>query len=247
MLADVCEQLIDTLPISVKRLEMDKGIDRSTLGTRISRLIPLLLAVMVATTRAAFVETFEDGTNDGDWRLTTATNPVVEPSGGNPGAYLYQEVDAAVPTWYVPLGTTPTHFLGNYAKLDVRGMSFDVNIFAGIETPNRNITLDIETTFGTGDYTKGVDAYYIGADISNLPQGWHTYSFRIDAASPHIPPGWVVTRGNGKPGHDADWQALMQDVETIGLELGTPGYFYPDWIWDLGLDNVRIAQRYRTP
>ena len=39
----------------------------------------------------------------------------------------------------------------------------------------------------------------------------------------------------------------MRDVETIGLELGKPGYFYPFWVWDLGLDNVRIAKRYRTP
>ena len=35
----------------------------------------------------------------------------------------------------------------------------------------------------------------------------------------------------------------MQEVEFIGLELGTPGYFYPVWIWDLGLDNVRISKR----
>jgi hypothetical protein len=47
--------------------------------------------------------------------------------------------------------------------------------------------------------------------------------------------------GNGRPGTDADWQALMRDVETVGLELGAPGYFYPFWIWDLGLDNVRIG------
>jgi uncharacterized protein YbdZ (MbtH family) len=112
--------------------------------------------------------------------------------------------------------------------------------------PDRAVTLDIETTFGTGDFT-GVDAYYIGTDISKLPAGWRTYSFPLDATSPTIPPGWVVTHGNGKKGTDADWEALMRDVETIGLELGKPGYFYPFWVWDLGLDNVRIAKRYRTP
>ena len=37
-------------------------------------------------------------------------------------------------------------------------MSFDVNIFAGLEVPDRAVTLDIETTFGIGDFTKGVDA-----------------------------------------------------------------------------------------
>ena len=62
-----------------------------------------------------------------------------------------------------------------------------------------------------------MNAYYIGADISKLPVGWHTYEFPINASSPTIPPGWVVTKGNGRPGTDADWQALMGDVETLGV------------------------------
>ena len=33
-----------------------------------------------------------------------------------------------------------------------------------------------------------------------------------------------MTKGNGKPGTDADRQALMRDVETADVKLGTPGY-----------------------
>lgn len=205
----------------------------------------LLFSVALPTVRAGFVETFENGTNDGDWRLTTSTDPVIEPSGGNPDAYLRQEVDSATPTWGASLGM-PTHFLGNYAKLGVDGMSFDLNIFAGIGGSPRNATLNISTTFGTGNFLKGVFAYYVGTDISRLPQGWHTYAFHIGATSLVIPPGWKVRRGDGHRGTAADWRALMQDVEFVGLELGTPGYFYPVWVWDLGLDNVRIANRYRA-
>jgi hypothetical protein len=246
---DISPGKLDCL-IMDQRFSISRLIDFhpcTTHRVRLWQLLPLLFLLAVPIVRAAFVETFENGSNDGDWRLTTGTDPVIEPSGGNPSAYLHGQVDAAVPTWYVPLGTTPTHFLGNYARLGVGGLSFDVNIFAGLEVPDRAVTLDIETTFGTGDFTKGVDAYYIGTDISKLPAGWRTYSFPLDATSPTIPPGWVVTRGNGKKGTDADWEALMRDVETIGLELGKPGYFYPFWVWDLGLDNVRIAKRYRTP
>src|SRR2546423_5269690 len=94
-------------------------------------LLSLLLCFAIPSLRAGFVETFEDGTNDGDWRLTTSTDPVIEPSGGNPDAYLRQEVDAAITTWATSLGL-PTHFLGNYAKIGVDAMSFDLNIFAGI-------------------------------------------------------------------------------------------------------------------
>ncbi len=208
-----------------------------------------LFLLVLPMARAGFVETFENGSDDGDWHLTSDPGRllVIEPAGGNPGAYLYGQVDSAIPTWYVPLGTTPTHFLGNYAKKGIGGMSFDLNIFSGLQVPGRAVTLDIQTTFGTGDFSKGVDAYYIGTDISKLPVGWHTYAFPVDANSPTIPPGWVVTRGNGKRGTDADWQALMQDVETLGVELGTPGFFYPFFFWDLGLDNARIAKQYRAP
>ena len=124
-------------------------------------------------------------------------------------------------------GTNTPHFLGNFAQKRVGTLAFDLNIFSGLEVPDRAVTLDLETTLGTGDFAKGVDAYYIGTDISRLPVGWHTYKFPVNAASPTIPAGWVVTKGNGRPGTDADWQALMQDVETMGVELGEPGFFYP--------------------
>ncbi len=206
----------------------------------------LAIAVTALSSCPAHNEGFENGSDDGDWHLSSNPNELltIEPTGGNPGAYLHGTVDAAVPTWYVALDTSSTHFLGNYAKAGVRGMSFDLNIFSGLQVPDRAVTLDLKTTFGTGDFSKGVDAYYVGTDISKLPRGWQTYSFPLDAQSQTIPEGWVVTLGDGRQGTDADWQALMRDVETIGLELGQPGYFYPTWIWDIGLDNVRIGRIY---
>jgi hypothetical protein len=195
--------------------------------------------------RADFVEGFANGSNDGDWSL--GPQVTVKNYGGNPGAYIRGQVDAAVPTWYVPFDTPDTHFIGNLAKEDIGIMSCDMIIFAGLQVPDRNVTLDIETTFGTGDFSQGVDAYYIGTDISKLPTGWTTYAFPLHSASPTIPPGWVVTRGNGEPGNDADWRRLMRDVETLGFELGTPGYAYPFWIWQIGLDNVRITHRTSPP
>ena len=118
-----------------------------------------------------------------------------------------------------------------------------MNIFSGFQAPNRALTLDMETTFGTGDFSQGVEAYYIGKNISKLPHGWQSYSFPIDSVSRTIPPGWVVLRGDGSPGTDADWRALMRDVETLGLELGKPGFAYPDLgIWDLDMDNVRLSR-----
>jgi hypothetical protein len=209
-------------------------------------LIFVSFMASVATLRAGFVETFDNGGNNGDWHLTT-NPPTIESDGGNPGAYLHAGADAAVPAWYVPLNTENTYFLGDYAAKHVGTLAFDLNIFSGVQVPDRAVTLDLNTTLGTGDFSKGVDAYYVGRDISRFPEGWHTYKFPVDATSVTIPAGWVVTKGDGKPGTDADWQALMQDVETVGVELGTPGFAYPFGLWDLGLDNCRITKRVGRP
>lgn len=63
----------------------------------------------------------------------------IEGSGGNPAAYLHGQVFTSVPVWYVPLGTSPTHFLGNYYAQQIGGISFDLNIFSGTEAPNRAV------------------------------------------------------------------------------------------------------------
>src|SRR5437762_9742828 len=112
-------------------------------------LLSLLLCFAVPSLRAGFVETFEDGTNDGDWRLTTSTDPVIEPDGGNPGAYLRQQVDTATPTWGTSTKSNP--FVGNYTKLGVGAISFDLQIFAGIGSPPRNATLILFSTLGSHD------------------------------------------------------------------------------------------------
>jgi hypothetical protein len=204
-------------------------------------VICIVLLSIIPSLHAGFVETFDNGSNNGNWHLTVNA-PTLETDGGNPGAYLRASADAAVPTWYVPLGTSGTVFLGDYAAKKVGSLAFDIEIFSGVEVPARAVTLDLDTTLGTGDFSKGVNAYVVGPDISNFPDGWRTYVFTVDASSPTIPRGWVVTRGDGQPGTDADWQALMHDIETIGVELGQPGFFYPFGIWDLGLDNPRITR-----
>lgn len=216
----------------------------------ISYSIFFILSFSAAVARADFIETFSNRSNDGNWHLTN--NPdrllVIEPTGGDPGAFLHGQVFTPVPAWYVPLGTSPTHFLGDYQAQHVKGISFSLDIFTGTQAPNRAVTLDVATTLGTGDFANGLEAYKIGTDISNLPVGWKTYSFSLAANSTSIPPGWVLLRGDGTPGTNTDWQRLMQDVETIGLELGKPGFAYPALNgWDLGLDNVRIAQHVPEP
>src|SRR5438105_8393351 len=209
-------------------------------------LAALILTLSFTIASAGFIETFSNGSDDGNWHLTDNPDRLlqIEPGGGNPGAYLHGQVFTPVPVWYVPLETSPTHFLGNYSAQHIGRIGFDLDIFSGTQAPNRAVTLDLLTTLGTGDFSQGLEAYRIGRDISTLPVGWRTYSFALPATSSSIPPGWVLLHGDGTPGTDADWRRLMEDVETIGFELGKPRFAYPALNgWDLGLDNVRITQR----
>jgi len=157
---------------------------RSLFPARFDQLHVAVLFLLVSVggnALADFTETFDNGSDDGNWHLTSDTSRLlqIEPSGGNPGAYLHGQFAGAIPTWYVPIGTTDTHFLGNYYADRVSEMSFDVNIFAGTQVPNRNMTLDLRTTLGTGDFSKGLEAYYVGTDISTFPVGWNTYDLSL--------------------------------------------------------------------
>ena len=90
-----------------------------------------------------------------------------------------------------------------------------------------------------GDYfARGVLA--LSVDLTRQ-HGWCRYTYAVESTSSTIPKGWVLTRGDGTAGTDADWPLLMQDVETLGFEMGIPGYGYPDLnIWTLGIDNAAI-------
>ena len=191
---------------------------------------------------ADIIETFDNGSDNGDWHLTS--NPLrtlgIEPSGGHPGAYLRGDVETATPTWYVPFGTA-TNFLDDYHAKGVISVAADINIFVGNHEPNRTLTLDLLSTFGSGDFSRAVEAYYIGPDISDNVPGWVHYQFPLDARSQVTPNGWMITNA-GLPGTFLDWQNLMRDVETFGFVLGQPGFAYTNHtVWDLGLDNPRLT------
>ena len=88
-------------------------------------LVILLVTLSGLMANADFIETFSNGSDDGDWHLTDNPDRLlrIEPGGGNPGAYLHGQVFTPVPVWYVPFGTSPTHFLGNYYAQNVSGIS----------------------------------------------------------------------------------------------------------------------------
>jgi len=120
--------------------------------------VVVAFALPLAIAQADFIETFSNGSDDGNWHLTENPDRLlqIEANGGNPGAYLHGQVFTPVPTWYVPVATSSTHFLGNYYAQHVGQISFDLDIFSGTQAPNRAVTLDLRTTPGTGRSQPGV-------------------------------------------------------------------------------------------
>ena len=81
------------------RTRVNRGRSNRTLNHRmmfssvgkLKVLVPFALALSIAIARADFVETFSNGSDDGDWHLTNNPDRLlqIEASGGNPGAYLH--------------------------------------------------------------------------------------------------------------------------------------------------------------
>jgi hypothetical protein len=198
-----------------------------------------------------FTETYSWGTRDvGHWSLTTndLRTRVIEPTGGNPGGYLYGEVASPIPTWstasrrFDPDAGSASIFVGNYRANDIRRISADLCVYqAGSWSASRTVTLQL-VRWDVANATIAVDATYSLPDIPNVPDGWQNYKFPVDARSDKIPPGWQVERGDGTPATDADWAFLMQQIDVVGLGFWKPGYMYPALgLWELGIDNIHIG------
>jgi hypothetical protein len=229
-----------------------------TCSARIAGILAAAACVADASspgTDIDFTETFDDGTTDvGHWGLTT--NPlrsrVVEPTGGDPGGYLYGEVSTPTPTWstastrYQPgIGDQVDQdniFVGNYYARHINHVSADLRIYqVGSWTPGRTVTLHLVRWTGESN-SVAFEAFYSPLDVPSAPTGWHHYDFRVDARSARVPPGWTFRRGDGKPGTDADWATFMHQIDFVGIGYWKPGYFYPALgIWKLGIDNIHVG------
>lgn len=202
-----------------------------------------------------FTETYETSTLDvGGWILTTNPQRIrtIEPTGGDPDGFLYGEVSVAVPAWstastrYQPgVGDAFKHdsvFVGDFDAADITTLAADLDVLqAGNWSSNRTITLHVARWDATAGAV-GLEAFYSLPDIAAPPSGWNHYSFALPARSPSIPAGWQLQRGDGTAGSDADWTALMHQVDLVELVYGRPGYLYPSMgLWDLGIDNIHIS------
>lgn len=226
-------------------------------STRIAAIGVALASALGAAANAdtSFTETYEAGTADvGNWLLTTDAQRarIIETTGGNPGGYLHGEVASAIPTWstastrYQPGvddgAKRDSVFVGDYQAGAIGHLSADLEVEqAGSWTSDRTVTLVLRSWDAATD-SIAFEATFSLPDMPRVPRGWQHYDFAIDAQSPVIPPGWVLTRGDGNPGSDADWASLMHQIDYVGIGYWKPGYAYPSLgLWQLGIDNIRVG------
>ena len=202
-----------------------------------------------------FTETFSTGTHDtGHWIVTTSSmRPrMINMSGGNPGSYLYGEVQTAAPTWYTEsTGYAPGNndsvkrdsvFVGDYAGAAVTHITVDLDILQpGTWSVDRALTIELRS-WDNGSGSPALVADYSLPDIANPPAGWNHYDFTIASISQAIPAGWTLVHGDGSPASDAEWPTLMHRVDFVGFGYWKPGFSYPSTgTWDLGIDNIHIT------
>ena len=134
--------------------------------------------------------------------------------------------------------------MGDYDAKRIEHVSADLQIFqAGAWTSDRTVTLQL-IRWDTANATVALSATYSVGDMPTAPEGWNHYDFAVDARSPTIPPGWVLTRGGGAPGTDADWATLMHRIDLVGFGYWKPGFAYPSLgTWKLGIDNIHVGTR----
>ena len=209
---------------------------------------------------ADFAETYDGGSDVGQWVASFNVPRQIQPVGGSPlgggiplGAFLEQGgFPSAVPTWgtastrYQP-GFNDTYkqdsvFVGNWTAAGVTTFSVDLNVIqAGSwPSPGRPLTLQLMQMDGSG-FSVDYVATWTTALMATPPVGWNHYSFTINAAGGVVPAGWIFTHGDGTPATDAEWGTFLSQVDLTSIGYYAPGYFYPSTgTWTLGMDNPAI-------
>jgi hypothetical protein len=234
------------------------GSGRGVLLGAVNATLPFGFESVIGSTSSGsgeintFIETYDDGTDVGLWHCSVNVPRILEPSGGNPGAYLQQGgFSSHVPTWasistrFQP-GVNDTYkidsiYTGDWTSLGVTSITVDLNVIqVATWATDRAVTLDLLQMDETG-FNVTYDATYTLPDLPDPPVGWQTYSFPVNANSPTIPQGWVFTRGDGTPGTDAEWSPFLHRIDLTSIGFYKPGFAYPGLgTWILGIDNIEI-------
>lgn len=206
--------------------------------------IVLLASLATATVARAqtTTEPFTNGTNVGAW---TFGNPAdtIESSGGNPGHYLHNpNVDTFAPQPRTGEGVQSA-FTGDYRTRRVASLEVDLRTLSTQFNFERSLSLILEDDAGTpADPTDDCSVYIVTNQLVPQPaEGWKHFIVPVPSQSATLPPGWNVL-GNCTGSPDAAWNSVITDVDRVIWFYGDPTFFYIFDVWDVGMDNARVAE-----
>jgi len=215
------------------------------------RVLVVVLAILPASAVEAtqVIDDFESGTNPNQWGWTNGGGGafIIQPDGGNPGAWL----DSGVPyfsdhpnlTSLPPVGTALQSALASgtlsSARVDIQRLdTSDVN--------NCHPVAQEQSTFSLAfiDIHSDPGGAVIEAHADNGPASpagtfpWTTVTFSIDSSSIDVPAGWVL---NADPDINYTWQDLMHNIDGIRFWVVNPEQNTFDGCSHLGADNIVIT------
>jgi hypothetical protein len=234
--------------------ERKSDIRRRTVGALAATVLALGLGgwAQAAETRVTTVETFETGTNDGEWTWGTGSEDFVDSDGAH-GRYMRENHLVT----FTPRASTgfglPSAFTGNYRTRNVTSVGIDLAI-ASVDgnVAGRTVTLILLNDNGTPDDLEDDWGAFTVTDSPVPPTGvagltgandilqWTSYDVAIPSQSGKLPDGWTwISRNQIRP--NGSWARLMRDVDHVGFIMGDPAQLYPLFVWDVALDNPRIT------
>jgi hypothetical protein len=216
------------------------------------RVLVVLAAVLmpVAAVEATdVVDDFESGTNPNQWGWTNGGGGsfIIQPDGGNPGAWL----DSGVPYFsdHPNLTSLPPDGTALRAALASGMLSaahIDIERLDTSDVVNCHPVAQEESTFSLSfiDTHSDPGGAVIEAHNDDGPESpagtfpWLTATFTIDSSATDVPPGWVL---NAPPELKYTWQDLMHNIDGIRFFVVNPEQITFDGCSHLGADNIVIS------
>jgi len=199
-----------------------------------------------------FVQSFENGTNEGGWTFGTGNEFLVADI-GNPGVCVF---DASLIS-YAPRASTSfgvsSVFTGDWAARGVVRIGIDLaTAWAEANMGERPLTVILLNDNNTPyDLEDDWGAYLVSTQLAPRPGAvtadasalnWSSYEFEIPARDHQLPPGWGwIARNTIRPG--GSWTRLMGDVSHVAFMYGDIRKLYLIFGYQVALDNPRITVR----
>lgn len=205
------------------------------------------LAALTLLSAAAQSQTLEgfDADNATNWRMdfdgtfngfnVNDMPATYSATGGNPGGHIsFTGLSTQLPIWFLN-SELNADLTGNFRARNVLGATMDARLISGASPFGQHMYVLLGDDMGTPELNDDIliwsqfdGAQYGFAGVGGfgvLPPGvWTTLTWDFDANSPTLPTGWNVWSfgGTNSGDDDADWNAVIQDVDYMAFVNGAP-------------------------